>query len=131
MLLGPCLAAMTAPAAAPDMMEFQGSCGIWSSLFPSQSYVLYLFAPDMSKCAVERGEADTPGSKLSSQDRCSLLHSDNPSHQPPTHACGGISDSTDGIEDSASYETHAESSTTVVNDPPGAGFSVIFFHNSV
>ena len=25
MLLGPCLAAITAPAAAPDMMEFQGS----------------------------------------------------------------------------------------------------------
>ena len=29
MLFGPCLAAMTAPAAAPDMMEFQGSWGLW------------------------------------------------------------------------------------------------------
>ena len=70
MLLGPCLAAMTAPAAAPDAMEFQGSWDLMLHLYthPFLPYgLLYLLAPDVSKCAVKGGEAYAPGSKLTSQ----------------------------------------------------------------
>jgi hypothetical protein len=30
-------------------------------------WLVHLLAPDMSKCAVKRGKADTPGSKLTAQ----------------------------------------------------------------
>ena len=73
MLLGPCLAAITAPAAAPDMMEFQGS---WlreevQDHFKYKKAKMNLFSSDVGECAVKRGETNTPSCELTTKERSS------------------------------------------------------------
>ena len=81
MLLGPCLAAITAPAAAPDMMEFQGS---WlreevQDHFKYKKAKMNLFSSDVGECAVKRGETNTPSCKLTTKERSSakMIYVDN------------------------------------------------------